>query len=101
MNPLEERLNRLETRVTRYRNFNVLLCLLLVTVVTVAAKDGVSQFQANSARHTIAMPKALISAFPISPDRGVPDVLHPDTSRRKVGGADTGCDSHDRIGDRK
>lgn len=48
MNPLEERLNRLESRVTRYRNFNVLLCLLLVAVVTVAARDGVSQFQAKS-----------------------------------------------------
>ncbi len=36
MNPLEERLNQLEMRVTRYRNFNILLCLLLVAIVTVA-----------------------------------------------------------------
>ena len=39
MNSLEERLNQLETRVTRYRNFNILLCLLLVAVVTVAQAD--------------------------------------------------------------
>ena len=32
-------MNQLETRVTRYRNFNILLCLLLVTVVTVAQAD--------------------------------------------------------------
>ena len=39
MNSVEARLNQLETRVTRYRNFNILLCLLLVAVVTVAQAD--------------------------------------------------------------
>ena len=77
MNPLEERLNRLEMRVTRYRNFNVLLCLLLVTVVTVAARDGVSPFQAKSSRDPIAMPGANMGV-PDSPDRGVPDVMYPE-----------------------
>ena len=77
MNPFEERLNRLEARVTRYRNYNVLLCLLLVTVVTVAAKDGVSQFQAKSAGHPIAMPGTNMGV-PDSPDRGVPGVLYPE-----------------------
>ena len=77
MNPIEERLNRLETRVTRYRNFNVLLCLLLVTIVTVAAREGVSPFHANSARDPIAMPGATMGV-PDSPDRGVPDVMYPE-----------------------
>ncbi len=77
MNPLEERLNRLEMRVTRYRNFNVLLCLLLVTVVTVAAREGVSPFQAKSASDPRAMPGANMGV-PDSPDRGVPDVMYPE-----------------------
>lgn len=57
MNPLEERLNRLETRVTRYRNFNVLLCLLMATVVTVAAKDGVSELRAKSIPASDSVPE--------------------------------------------
>ena len=77
MNPLEQRLNRLETRVTRYRNLNVLLCLLLVTVVTVAAREGVSPFQAKSVNDPIAMPGANLG-IPDSPDRGVPDVMYPE-----------------------
>ena len=77
MNPLEERLNRLEMRVTRYRNFNVLLCLLLVTVVTVAAREAVSPFQAKSARDPIAMPGANMGV-PDSPDNGVPALMYPE-----------------------
>ena len=77
MNPLEERLNSLEARVTRYRNFNVLLCLLLVTVVTVAAREGVSPFHAKSAPDPMAMPGANMGV-PDSPDRGVPDVMYPE-----------------------
>ena len=69
MNPLEERLNRLETRVTRYRNFNVLLCLLLVTVVTVAARDGASTFQAKSIPDSFPMAEAR-AGVPDTPDRG-------------------------------
>ena len=65
MNPLEERLNQLETRVTRYRNFNILLCLLLVAIVTVAATDGISPLQAGSAPEPIAMPEGNV---------GVPDL---------------------------
>ncbi len=76
MNPLEERLNRLETRVTRYRNFNVLLCLLLVTVVTVAAREGASPFQAKSAPQPAAMPQGDFG-IPDLPDRNVPEVLYP------------------------
>ena len=77
MNPLEERLNRLEMRVRRYRNFNVLLCLLLVTVVTVAAREGVSPFHTKSAPDPMAMPGANMGV-PDSPDRGVPDVVYPE-----------------------
>ncbi len=77
MNPLEERLNQLEMRVTRYRNFNILLCLLLVTIVSVAATDGISPFQAKSIPEPIPMPKG---------DVGVPDlpderIMYPDASR--------------------
>ena len=74
MNPLEERLNRLETRVTRYRNFNVLLCLLLVTVVTVAARDGVSPFQAKSAPEAAALPEGGVP-IPDLPGLGVDAVM--------------------------
>ena len=77
MNPLEERLNRLETRVTRYRNFNVLLCLLLVAVVTVAAKDGASPFQAKSVPEAAAMPQGDFGVRDL-PDRNVPEVSYPD-----------------------
>ena len=79
MNPLEERLNRLETRVTRYRNFNVLLCLLLVTVVTVAARDGVSPFQAKSTRKSVAMPQNDLGVHDL-PDGKIPEVLGPDAN---------------------
>ena len=77
MNPLEERLNRLETRVTRYRNFNVLLCLLLVTVVTVAAKDGVSPFQAKSAPASGPIPEA-DGRIPDLSGRGVDVEMQPE-----------------------
>ena len=77
MNPLEERLNRLETRVTRYRNLNVLLCLLLVAAVTVAAREGVSPFQAKSAHQPVAMPGANMGV-PDSQDRPVPAIMHPE-----------------------
>ena len=77
MNPLEERLNRLENRVTHYRNFNVLLCLLLVTVVTVAAKEGVSPFQAKTAPDPLAMPGGNMGV-PDLPDRGVPEAMYPE-----------------------
>ena len=77
MNSVEARLNRLETRVTRYRNFNILLCLLLVAVVSVAATDGIPSFQAKSIPDPIAMPKG---------DVGVPDlpderIVYPDADR--------------------
>ena len=75
MNPLEERLNQLEMRVTRYRNFNILLCLLLVSVVTVAATDGISPFQAKSIPDPIPMPEGNVGV----PD--LPAVMYPDTDR--------------------
>ena len=77
MNPLEERLNQLETRVTRYRNFNILLCLLLVSVVTVAATDGISPFQAKSAPDPIAMPKGNVGVPDLPDER----IMYPDASR--------------------
>ena len=76
MNPLEERLNRLEMRVRRYRNFNVLLCLLLVTVVTVAAREGVSPFHAKSAPSSVPIPEGNVR-IPDLPDRGIDAVMHP------------------------
>ena len=69
MNPLEERLNQLETRVTRYRNFNMVLCLLLVAIVTVAATDGISPFQAGSTPDLLPMPEGIV---------GVPDLRKED-----------------------
>ncbi len=81
MNPLEERLNQLETRVTRYRNFNILLCLLLVAVVSVAATDGISPFQAKSISDPIPpMPKGDIGV-PDLPNEDIPEVMYPDTDR--------------------
>ena len=77
MNPLEERLNQLETRVTRYRNFNILLCLLLVTIVTVAATDGISPFQAKSALDPIAMPKGNVGVPDLPDER----IMYPDADR--------------------
>lgn len=79
MNPLEERLNRLETRVTRYRDFNVLLCLLLVTVVTVAAREGVTPFQAKTAHDPIGMPGTKMGV-PDSPNRDMPEVMYTDAN---------------------
>lgn len=80
MIPLEERLNQLETRVTRYRNFNILLCLLLVAVVSVAATDGISPFQAKSATESIAMPKGNVGV-PDLPNEDIPEVMYPDADR--------------------
>ena len=80
MNPLEERLNQLEMRVTRYRNFNILLCLLLVTIVTVAATDDISPFQAGSATDPIAMPEGNVRV-PDLPKEDIPAVMYPEIHR--------------------
>ncbi len=80
MNPLEERLNRLETRVTHYRNFNILLCLMLVTIVTVAATDDISPFQTGSIPDPIAMPKGNVGV-PDLPNEDIPAVMYPDAHR--------------------
>ena len=77
MNPLEERLNQLEMRVTRYRNFNILLCLLLVAMVTVAATDGISPLQAKLAPDPISMPKGNVGVLNL-PDK---NIMYPDTDR--------------------
>ena len=80
MNPLEERLSRLETRVTRYRNFNILLCLLLVTIVTVAAKESISPFQAKSVPDPITMPEGNVG-IPDLPEEDIPAARYPDVHR--------------------
>ena len=77
MNPLEERLNQLETRVTRYRNFNVLLCLLLVAIVTVAATDGVSPFQTKSVPDPIPMPEGNVGVPDLPDER----IMYPEVNR--------------------
>ena len=77
MNSLEERVNQLETRVTRYRNFNILLCLLLVAVVSVAATDGISPFQAKSIPEPIAMPKGNVGVPDLPDER----IMYPDADR--------------------
>lgn len=77
MIPLEERLNQLETRVTRYRNFNILLCLLLVASVTVAATDGISPFQAKSIPDPIPMPKGNVGV-PDLPQEDIPAARYPE-----------------------
>lgn len=38
MNSVEERLGKLETRVARYRNFNILLCFLLLAKIKKSVK---------------------------------------------------------------
>ena len=96
MNPLEVRLNQLEMRVTRYRNFNILLCLLLVAVVTVAATDSISPFQAKSATEPIAMPKGNVGV-PNLPKEDIPAVMYPDVKRAGKVAAQT----HDVIRTRK
>ena len=85
MNPLEERLNHLETRVTRYRNFNILLCLLLVAVVTVAATDGISPLQARSAHDPIPMPEGNVGVPDLPDER----IMYPDADRASKVGAQT------------
>ena len=96
MNPLEERLNRLEMRITRYRNFNILLCLLLVTIVSVAATDGISPLQTKSVPDPIAMPKGNVGVPDLPDER----IMYPDCRQsRKSGVTDTRCDSHERIAD--
>ena len=77
MNSLEERLNQLEMRVTRYRNFNILLCLLLVAVVSVAATDGIPSFQAKSVPDPIAMPKGSVGVPDLPDER----IMYPDADR--------------------
>ena len=77
---LEERLNQLEMRVTRYRNFNILLCLLLVTIVTVAATDGISPFQAKLATDPISISKGDVGV-PDLPDKDIPAVMSPEVHR--------------------
>ena len=79
MNPLEERLNQLEMRVTRYRNFNILLCLLLVAVVTVAATDSISPFQTGAISEPLAMPEGNVGV-PDLPNEDIP-VAIPDAHR--------------------
>ena len=79
MNSVEKRLNQLETRVTRYRNFNILLCLLLVAVVSVAATDGIPSFQAKSTHDSIPMPKGNVGV-PDLPDEDIPAII-PDADR--------------------
>ena len=85
MNSLEERLNQLETRVTRYRNFNVLLCLLLVVIVTVAATDGVSPFQTKSVPDPIPMPEGNVGVPDLPDER----IMYPDVDRASKVGAQT------------
>ena len=79
MNSVEKRLNQLETRVTRYRNFNILLCLLLVAVVSVAATDGIPSFQAKSVPDPIPMPKGDVGVSDL-PDEDIPAII-PDADR--------------------
>ena len=80
MNPLEERLNHLETRVTRYRNFNILLCLLLVAIVTVAATDGIPPFQAGSIPDPVPMSKGNVGV-PDLPKEDIPAIMYLDADR--------------------
>lgn len=77
MNPLEERLNQLEMRVTRYRNFNILLCLLLVTIVTVAATEGMSPFQSKLVPDPIPMPEGNVGV-PDLPQEDIPAARYPE-----------------------
>ena len=80
MNPLEERLCKLETRVARYRNFNILLCLLLVAMITVASTEGISPFRIGSFLAPVATSKADFE-IPDAPTEGMPATRHPGAQR--------------------
>lgn len=58
MNSVEERLGKLETRVARYRNFNILLCFLLLAMISVASTEGISPLRIGSFLAPIPKPKA-------------------------------------------
>ena len=99
MNPLEERLCKLETRVVRYRNFNILLCLLLVAMITVASTEGISPFRIGSFLAPMATSKADFE-IPDAPTEGI--VRYKASGRaeiRKSSGTDARCDSHEGIAD--
>lgn len=76
----EERLNKLETRVARYRNFNILLCLLLMAVIAVASTEGISPLRIGSIPAPRATPKADFE-IPDAPTEGMPATRHPDAQR--------------------
>ena len=76
----EERLNKLETRVARYRNFNILLCLLLTAMIAVASTEGISPLRIGSIPAPRATPKADFE-IPDAPTEGMPATRHPDAQR--------------------
>ena len=80
MNSVEERLDKLETRVARYRNFNILLCLLLMAMITLASTEGISPLRIGSILAPRATPKADFE-IPDAPTEGMPAMRHPDAQR--------------------
>ena len=80
MNSVEERLDKLETRVVCYRNFNILLCLLLMAMITLASTEGISPLRIGSILAPRATPKADFE-IPDASTEGTPAMRHPDAQR--------------------
>ena len=76
----EERLNKLETHVARYRNFNILLCLLLMAMIAVASTEGISPLRIGSIPAPRATPQADFE-IPAAPTEGMPATRHPGAQR--------------------
>ena len=80
MNSVEERLGKLETRVARYRNFNILLCFLLLAMISVASTEGISPLRIGSFLAPIPKPKADFE-IPNAPTEDTPATRHPAAQR--------------------
>lgn len=80
MNSVEERLGKLETRVARYRNFNILLCFLLLAMISVASTEGISPLRIGS--FLAPVPKSTADfEIPNAPTEDTAVARHPDAQR--------------------
>ena len=88
MNSVEERLGKLETRVARYRNFNILLCFLLLAMISVASTEGISPLRIGSFLAPVPKPTADFE-IPNAPTEDTAVARHPDAQRSEKATAQT------------
>lgn len=88
MNSVEERLGKLETRVARYRNFNILLCFLLLAMISVASTEGIAPLRIGSFLAPIPKPTADFE-IPNAPTEATAVARHPDAQRSGKAAAQT------------